>query len=166
MELSGISTYREHSRVISFQTSSGDSVELDMYKKQEETALEAKSENGYEASYSFASVKKFSFSYKGDGIDDQDRAEIEAFMEKITPLIEDFYNDEPEVPYNEAVNKIATPIKAIEDEDLQNYAKSALVETFDKTIDSSITQEKLSQMEEFLKDILAKIERPEMILYG
>ncbi|MCV6607468.1 MAG: hypothetical protein OIF32_04595 [Campylobacterales bacterium] len=166
MEYSSISAYKERTREIRFKTSSGDEVSIDLYRKKSGEITQFKDENGTSGTFSFEQIEGYSFSIKGNGISEQDKIEIEEMMEKIQPLIEDFYNEELEIPYNQAVDKISAPFKYLESEDLQNYGKNQLVKAFDNTIQPDVTDEKLNVLEEFLKTILDKIDKAESKIYG
>ncbi len=137
----GLDAYRTHDLNIAMKTSSGDTITMDFANKQELSLSHQENNNGTSDSFSFSSMESFKFSIDSNGIDAQDKKEIEAFMEIAQPFIDNFLeeinNDTPKSPANQIANQIAEifqPMKQ-EDENTQNFTKSNIVKMFDNSME-------------------------------
>lgn len=169
-----LSAYSQHSLSIDIKTSSGDILEFDFSN---EKSLEYSS-NEKEKSFSFSSVESFSFSYKGDGIDAQDKKEIEAFLKIAQPNIDNFVAGLNEgSSLSTPINKLASnvtdifkPLKDRADENLMNFAKNSLVNALDKSIDKEIkpleqSENIISHAQRFLEQMLKQLDKAEESFY-
>ena len=169
-----LSAYSQHSLSIDIKTSSGDILEFDFNN---EKSLQY-SANDKEKSFSFSSVESFSFSYKGDGIDAQDKKEIEAFLKMAQPNIDNFVaglNEGSSLtkPINQLasnVTDIFRPIKEKADENLMNFTKNGLVNALDKAMQNEIkpleqSEKIISHAQRFLEQMLKQLDKAEENLY-
>ncbi|MFA6197259.1 MAG: hypothetical protein WC656_11525 [Sulfurimonas sp.] len=145
----GLNAYTSHDLNISMKTSSGDVIKMDFANKQELSMSSEKNKNGTKESLSFSSMQSFQFSMTGNGIDEQDQKEIDAFMKTAKPFIDSFLKeleqDAPKTPVTKLANKIAdifAPMKE-KDENTKNHAKSSIVKMFDKSMKQSDSMEKI-----------------------
>lgn len=156
-----LNAYRSHDLSIQMKTSSGDTINMDFSN---ETALSLKSEqnqNGTKSDFSFSSMQAFEFSIESNGIDKQDKKEIDAFMKLAKPYIDSFLKElgesEPKSPINKIAKDIASefaPMKQKE-ENTQNFTKSSIVSMFDKAIKELQIPKKESQnIEDITKTML------------
>jgi len=138
MKTQALGAYRAHDLNIMMKTSSGDVIKLDFSN---ETSLEYAKQEGRKGSrelLKFSSMQSFSFSMQtSNGIDEQDKKEIAAFMKIARPHIEKFLKelkeDAPKSPVNKIAQQIAdifSPMKA-KDADTQAYTKNSIVKLFD-----------------------------------
>lgn len=135
-----LDAYRSHDLNISMRTSSGDVINLDFANKQELSISQQKSANSSQTSLSFSSMQSFQFSMSSNGIDEQDKKEIKAFMKIAQPFIDEFIKeldqDAPKSPVNKLAKEIAdifAPMKE-RDSDTKAFTKNAIVEMFDNSI--------------------------------
>lgn len=171
---SALNAYSQHSLSIDIKTSSGDLISLDF--NNEKSLQYSSNEKG--RSFSFSSMESFSFSYKGDGIDAQDRKEIEAFLKIAQPNIDNFVSGLNEgsslsEPINKLTQKISSlfqPIKEKNDENLLNFTKSGLVNALDKALSKEIkpleqTDKIISHAQRFLEQMLKQLDKAEKEFY-
>jgi hypothetical protein len=132
-----LNAYRSHDLSIEMRTSSGDVINLGMSNSQSLSLEASKDGNSSTASFSFSSMQSFSFSVASNGIDDQDRKEIAAFMEVARPYIERYMKEleggEGDTPRNKVAQNIAesfAPAKG-RGEAVENLAKQSIVSLFD-----------------------------------
>lgn len=169
-----LSAYSQHSLSIDIKTSSGDLIELDF--NNEKSLNYSSNEEG--KSFSFSSLESFSYSYEGDGIDAQDRKEIDAFLKIAQPNIDRFMEGLNEgsslkEPINKLTSNIAnifSPIKDKADNNLLNLVKEGLTNGVDKALAKEIdpfkqTQEVLSHAQRFLEQMMKHLDKAEELLY-
>ena len=111
----------------------------------------------------FSSMQSFRFSIDSNGIDEQDKKEIEAFMEIAQPYIEKFLEelkeDAPKSPVTKIANQIADIFSPIsqKDENRKNLAKNSVVELFDKEMEKNKQiQESFDKLFEQAQKLLEK----------
>ena len=169
-----LSAYSQHSLSIDIKTSSGDIIELDF--NNEKSLDYSSNEEG--KSFSFSSLESFSYSYEGNGIDAQDRKEIDAFLEIAQPNIDKFMQGlnegsslkEPINKLTSDITNIFAPIKDKADNNLLNLVKEGLVNGVDKALAKEInpfeqTQEVLSHAQRFLEQMMKHLDKAEELLY-
>ncbi|MDF1881563.1 hypothetical protein JHD50_09655 [Sulfurimonas sp. MAG313] len=170
-----LSAYSQQSLSIDIRTSSGDLIELDFNN---EKSLNYSS-NQNETSFSFSSLESFSFSYEGNGIDAQDRKEIEAFLKIAQPNIDNFVAGLKEgSSLTEPISKIAgditsifNPIKEKGDDHLLNFAKEGLSSGLDKALEQNFepkaqTQDILANAQRFLEQMIKLLDQGQDLVYG
>jgi len=169
-----LSAYSQHSLSIDIKTSSGDIIELDFNN---EKSLDYSSNKNGE-SFSFSSLESFSYSYEGNGIDAQDRKEIEAFLAIAQPNIDDFVaglNDGSSLtsPINKItsdISNIFNPIKEKNDDNLLNFVKEGLTNGLDQALAREIeplkqSEEIISHAQRFLEQMMKHLDKAEELLY-
>jgi len=169
-----LNAYSQHSLSIDIKTSSGDLIELDF--NNEKSLDYSSNEEG--KSFSFSSLESFSYHYEGDGIDAQDKKEIDAFLKIAQPNIDRFMaglNEGSSLhePINKLTNDITnifTPIKEKADNNLLNLVKEGLTHGVDKALAKEInpfeqTQEVLSHAQRFLEQMMKHLDKAEDLLY-
>ncbi len=171
---SALNAYSQHALSIDIRTSSGDVIGLDFNN---EKSLQY-SENDKGKSLSFSSMESFSFSYEGDGIDAQDRKEIETFLKMAQPNIDNFVaglNEGSSLtqPINKLTQNISNlfqPLKEKNDDTLLNFAKNGLVNAMDKAMEKEIkpfeqTEKIISHAQRFLEQMLKELDKSEKAFY-
>ena len=169
-----MSAYSQHSLSIDIKTSSGDIIELDFNN---EKSLDYSS-NKEGQSFSFSSLESFSYHYEGDGIDAQDRKEIDAFLKIAQPNIDNFMAGLNEgSSLSEPINKLTknitalfAPIKEKGDDNLLNFVKHGLTNGVDNALSKEIdpikqTQEILSHAQRFLEQMMKHLDKAEESFY-
>jgi len=137
-----LDAYKSHDLSISMRTSSGDTINMDFSSKSSLSLSHEQNQNGTKSAFSFSSMQTFDFSMETNGIDAQDKKEIDAFMKIAQPYIDSFLKelkeDAPKSPINKIARDVASafaPMKQ-KDQDTQNFTKSSIVEMFDKSINT------------------------------
>jgi len=169
-----LDAYSQHSLSIDIKTSSGDIIELDFNN---EKSLEYSS-NKDGKSFSFSSLESFSFHYEGNGIDAQDKKEIEAFLKIAQPDISSFVAGLNEgSSLTQPINKLAhnitnlfQPIKEKGDENLLNFAKHGLTKGLDNALSKEFnpieqTENVISHAQRFLEQVLKQLDKTQQDLY-
>lgn len=169
-----LSAYSQHTLSIDIKTSSGDIIELDFNN---EKSLDYRS-NDKEKSFAFSSTESFSFHYEGNGIDAQDKKEIDAFLKLAQPNIDNFVaglNEgsslmEPINKLTQNITSIFQPIKDKADENLLNFTKHGLVDAVDKALKQEFkpieqTEKIISHAQRFLEQMLKQLDKAEEGFY-
>ena len=170
-----LNAYSQHALSIDIKTSSGDTIELDF--NNEKSLQYSSNEEG--KSFSFSSLESFSFHYEGNGIDAQDRKEIEAFLEIAQPNIDNFMaglneGSSLQQPINQLAQNISSifqPLKDKGDDNLLNFTKHGLTNAVDKALKQEVkpieqTEEIISHAQRFLEQMLKQLDKAEDLLYG
>ncbi len=145
----GLDAYKSHDLNIYMRTSSGDVIEMDFSNRQSFSMSHQQNANQTKESFSFSSMQSFTFSMTTNGIDAQDKKEIEAFMKIAQPYIDDFLQeldqDAPGSPVTKLAHQISdifAPMKS-KDDDTKNYAKNSIVTMFDDAMKNFDSIEKI-----------------------
>ena len=169
-----LNAYSQHTLSIDIRTSSGDLIELDF--NNEKSLQYAKGEG--EEFLAFSSLESFSYRYEGDGIDAQDKKEIEAFLKLAQPNIDNFIeglNDGSSLkePINKITSDIANifqPITSKGDDNLSNFAKTGLINNFDNAFKNEIEPTKevdniYAHAERFLEQLMKQLDKTQEEFY-
>ncbi len=172
---SALNAYSQHSLSIDIKTSSGDIIELDFNN---EKSLQY-SANDKQQSFAFSSMESFSFHYEGNGIDAQDKKEIEAFLKIAQPNIDNFVaglNEgssllQPINQLTQNITQLFKPVKETGDENLLNFTKQGLVNAMDKALKKEVepfeqTEKVLSHAQRFLEQMLKQLDKAEEAFYA
>lgn len=170
---SSLDAYRSHELNIYMKTSSGDTLSLNFQNEQSLSLNQTKSENSKEQSFSFSSMQAFSFNIDSNGISEQDKKEIDAFMKKAQPYIDKFMKELSEQNQTSPVNKVASDVTKMignlkhSDETVKNQAKKGVVDLFDNSAKESKTTEKMiDEAQKLLKKILEGFDKKFEPLYA
>lgn len=87
-----------------------------------------------ENSLLFSATKSYQFEYNGNGISSKDKKEIAQALEKINPLMIEFFTKRDDEPLNQIAKKIEDIVPYSKDSNLQNFVKSSLVDKFDSML--------------------------------
>ena len=135
-----LDAYRSRDLSISMKTSSGDTINMGFSNQSSLSMNTQQNQNGTKSEFSFSSMQAFSFSFETNGIDEQDKKEIEAFMKVAQPYIDSFLDelkqDTPKSPINKIAKDIAdafAPMKQ-KDENTQNFTKSNIAQMFENSL--------------------------------
>ncbi|MCW8837749.1 MAG: hypothetical protein OQJ77_07385 [Thiovulaceae bacterium] len=158
----GLDAYRTHDLNIAMRTSSGDEINMD-FSNQSSTSLRYQEDAGSSSSFmEFSSMQSFNFSIKSNGIDAQDQKEIEEFMKKAQPFIDDFLKelseDAPKTPVTELAHKVAGMFNPSKDRDENNAnnVKTNIVKMFDNSMKKLDTEDLIQKVYEDAKTLLEK----------
>jgi len=158
-----LGAYQSHSLNIMMKTSSGDVIKLDFENEKSLSYASHKDEKGSVSAMKLSSMQGFSFSVDSNGIDEQDKKEIEAFMKIAQPYIDNFMQelkeDAPKSPVNKIAQDIVNSFASIKakDQNTQNFAKNSIVDMFDKSLqETKTTQEQFDKLFEEAQKLLEK----------
>lgn len=168
-----LDAYRSHELNIQMRTSSGDVINMDYLNESSLSMQQEKSTNSSKSSFSFASHQAFNFSMTGNGLDEQDKKEIAAFMEIAQPYIDKFMSelegDEQHTPFNRVasqVDAILSPLKNKTD-DVDVASKNGIVEMFDKAAQNINDIDKIfEQASKLLERILEDFDKMHEEIYA
>ena len=170
---SSVDAYRSHDLNIQMRTSSGDAISLDFSNKQELSTQQTKDANGSSSSFSFSSMQSYSFKVDSNGIDAQDKKEIQAFMKIAQPYIDNFMKElsggeqsTPRGQITKALNEVLTPLKG-KGQDHQNHVKNEIVKVFDKAASQIEQFDKIfEESQKLLENVLDMFDKVEQDLYA
>ena len=125
----------------------------------------------------FSSMESFSFSIDSNGIDEQDKKEIEAFMKIAQPYIDNFLKEIDSDNNTSSVSKVAKQVTDVfssltsKDTNTKNYAKNSIVEMFDKSLqetkDMSKEFDKLfEEAQKLLEKTLQMFDNKDKLIYA
>ncbi len=155
----GLDTYRSHDLNIYMRTSSGDIIEMDFSNKRSFSMSHQENNKQSQDSFTFSSMQSFEFSMQTNGIDEQDKKEIEAFMKIAQPFIDQFLEELDQDAPGSPVSKLARQISDIfspmrsADENTKNYTKNSIVEMFDDAL------KKMENIEKLFEDTKTLLEK-------
>ena len=177
-QTSALNAYRSHELSIEMKTSSGDVINLDFENTQQMSLNQQKDSNSQSMEFSFSSLQQFNFSIDSNGIDEQDKKEIAAFMKIAQPYIDNFMAELKDQKQVTPANKIAQDIGDIlaplkdKDQDSKNFAKGEIVAMFDNALKANhfdvrdLQKDMLKQSEDLLSKIIATLDDFSKLIYG
>ncbi len=130
--------YYAHDLNIAMQTSSGDRITMDFSNHKSSSLSYSKDAKGESASMQFSSMQSFQFTIESNGIDAQDKKEIDAFMKKAKPFIDKFLKelseDAPGTPVTLAAKQIAAAFEpnTQNSQEKNKHIKTNIVKAFDE----------------------------------
>lgn len=133
-----LDAYRSHDLNIMMKTSSGDIIKMDFSNEQTLSMSHQKNQNGTKDSLSFSSMQSFQFSIQGNGLDEQDKKEIQNLMKIAQPYIDKYMKELDNGGQTSPISKIAKQVSDIfepmssKDQNTKNYTKNSIVDMFDK----------------------------------
>ncbi|MEA1955941.1 MAG: hypothetical protein U9N02_05560 [Campylobacterota bacterium] len=136
----GLDSYRSHDLNIMMKTSSGDAIEMDFSNKNSASIRHKEDGDSSSTSMKFSSMQSFQFNIDSNGIDENDKKEIEEFMKIAQPFIDSFMKELEEDSPKSPINKIAKDIASIfepnkeRSENSKNFVKSNIVDMFDDSM--------------------------------
>ncbi len=169
-----LDAYRSHELSIQMKTSSGDTISLNFQNQQSLSMSQKQQGNASESSFSFRSMQAFSFEMESNGLSEQDKKEIDAFMQLAQPYIDKFMKELSEGNQTTPVSKIASQVtSALADlknrpEDQKNYAKNEVVGLFDNAISQTkgINEKMIEEAQKLMKKIFDSLDSPFQPLYA
>lgn len=165
--------YYSHDLNIQMRTSSGDTINMEFSNTQELSVEQNRKNDAGLDSFSFASMKSYRFHMDSNGIDEQDKKEIEAFMKTAQPYIDNFVKElesgERHTPLNQAVKTVSDIFASVEEKSLEskNYAKNGIVKLMDNALKQVEQHQKLlDDSQAFLDKIFDRMEKYEAMIYA
>lgn len=135
---SGAGIYEQQSASLKMMTSSGDKINLDLSNTEE--LLYARNENG--SAFSFTQLRELSFSYEGNGLSEQDLAEIDEAFARFGEQIESFFapteEGEPSQGLSSLVQRMDEILPRPENQEGKEQIKDSLAALFDSLFDNIV----------------------------
>jgi hypothetical protein len=149
-----LDAYRSHDLNIKMKTSSGDVIEMDLSNQQSLNMQHNQNGNSKSSSMSFSSMQSFQFKIESNGIDEQDKKEIEEFMKIAQPYLDSFMEELQEDQQKSPINKLAHDIASVfepskeRDENQKGFVKNNIVDMFDNSL-AKVEQPELNPVDIF-----------------
>ncbi|QKF60651.1 hypothetical protein [Campylobacter curvus] len=126
----------------SMKTSSGDEINFSMYDNKSLEYSSAKSPNASAQSLTLRHEYGYNFSYKGNGLDEKDMAELDEALKQIRPQIDEFMknvkNGDKIAGTNESITNLANSIRSQlpqpNDIDHKNFINDNMLKLFDELL--------------------------------
>ncbi len=170
---SSLQAYHSSALRIQMYTSSGDTISLDFSKEQRLSMQQERSEQGRNTRFSFSSMQSFQFHVESNGIDTQDRKEIDALISIAQPFIDTFMSEladakqtTPLFSLTQTLDNLFSPVKT-QSQNHQNYTKREIVNAFDTALSSIESFENiLQEAQRFLEEVLQIFDTETTLLYA
>jgi hypothetical protein len=156
----------------SFKTSSGDTIDLELYSKKQLDYSKEEGSSGSKEALSFASKEGYKFKFQTNGLSEQDKAEIADAMKKIEPAVQKFMSDNQAGSFlKEPLDVIATSIKnelpKPKDQNTKNALSASVVGLFDNSLKKAAEpKDVFEDMKKLLDKILKNIQNPQNLFYA
>lgn len=139
MQSISTSQYSYNDFNFSMKTSSGDTIDLKMYDERLAEFSHQKNDTTETTTLSLSHAYGYSFHYEGNGIDAQDKKEIEEAMKLIQPMMEDYLKNvaENEPKNSDVINSafdINRYLPKAKDNNTQNYLNDETLKTIDSAL--------------------------------
>jgi len=152
-----VSSQNLNSFDFSMKTSSGDKIDLSMYSN-EEVDLSMSKDSGLQAmSISIKEEYGYNFSYEGNGIDEQDKKEIQQALKKIEPLLGIFKNSNFEASHEDKTNlafDINSFLPKAKDDNHKNFIKDSVIDKMDEMLKAFDAADEMRQLASDVFDML------------
>ena len=167
------SNYNYNDFNFSMQTSSGDKIDLKMYDEKSSEVAFKKDENSTSMMLSLTHSYGYSFHYEGNGIDAQDKKEIDAAMKTIKPMLEQYMENvkesEEDFSMAEITNRafdINQYLPKTENLDTKNYLSDKTLKTLDKILEKAEHQNEkmLKHAQKLFESLLKQMDRFELYM--
>lgn len=158
---SSLQAYHSNELRIQMYTSSGDTISLN-FSNEQNLLMQQKSDNEERLThFTFSSMQSFQFHVESNGIDAQDRKEIDALMSIAQPFIDNFMSElanmkrtTPLHSVTKTLDSLFSPIKG-QSQTYQNYAKNEIVKAFDNAaFQIEAFETILQEAQTFLEEVL------------
>jgi hypothetical protein len=162
MQSINASSYSYNDFNFSMKTSSGDTIDLKMYDERSAEFSDEQTDTTRTTTLSLSHAYGYAFKYEGNGIDEQDKKEIEAAMKLVSPMMEEYLANIKETqPSNaELINKafdINSYLPKPEEANTKNYFNDKTLKAIDKILEKTENQnEKMLKNAQKLFDALLK----------
>ena len=142
----------------SFKTSGGDEIKFNMYDNKTVDYESSKNHNTSAQSLTLTHEYGYSFSYKGDGLDENDKIELAKALEDIAPSVEKFIKNvkDGEEPTFAKITNLANSLKKqlpeIKDENHKNFISNNTLNLFDRLMEKQKADQKILENSKKLFD--------------
>ena len=167
------SNYSYNDFNFSMQTSSGDKIDLKMYDEKSSEVTYKKDDNSTSMMLSLTHSYGYSFHYEGNGIDAQDKKEIDAAMKTIQPMLEQYMKNVKDSEENFSMAEITNRafdinqyLPKIDNLDTKNYLSDKTLKTLDKILEKAEYQNEkmLKHAQKLFESLLKQMDRFEFYI--
>lgn len=155
----------------SMRTSSGDTINLKMYDERSSEFSHEQTDTTSTTTLSLSHAYGYNFKYEGNGIDSQDKKEIEEAMKLVSPMIDEYLSSVKETQPNNAdvINKafdINSYLPKSEDANTKNYLHGKTLKAIDKILEKNENQSEkiLKEAQKLFESLLKQSERFELYM--
>jgi len=155
------------------QTSSGDKIDLKMYDEKSSEVTYKKDNNSTSMILSLTHSYGYSFHYEGNGIDAQDKKEIDAAMKTIQPMLEQYMKNVKDSEENFSMAEITNRafdinqyLPKTDNLDTKNYLSDKTLKTLDKILEKAEYQNEkmLKHAQKLFESLLKQMDRFEFYI--
>ncbi|MDD2382576.1 MAG: ATP/GTP-binding protein [Sulfurospirillaceae bacterium] len=156
------SNYAYNDFSLSLQTSSGDTINLKMYDEKAVDFSHSEDKTSRSTTLSLSHAYGYSFEYNGDGIDENDKKEIQAAMKLVQPMIDEYLNNvQKSEPSTADITNTAFDINTYlpkqKDSNTKGYLNDNILKSMDNTLATmKNNNEKILQNAQKLFDAILK----------
>ena len=147
---------------VSLQTSSGDTINFKMYDEKAISIASTQDSTSSTTTFSLTHAYGYSFEYNGDGIDENDKKEIQSAMKVVQPMLDEYLNNvqDSETSIADITNTafdINTYLPKTEDSNTKSYLNDSILKAMDESLSTLQHQnEKILQNAQKLFNALLK----------
>ena len=173
MQSVNTSNYNYNDFNFSMQTSSGDKIDLKLYDEKSSELSFSKDGNSTSLTLSLTHSYGYSFRYEGDGIDAQDKKEIDQAMKTIQPMLEKYMQNvkdgEENFSMSEITNRafdINSYLPKTQNQDTKNYLQNQTLKSIDKILEEVQYQNQkvLEHAQKLFESIMKQMDRFELYM--
>ena len=173
MQSISANSYNYNDFNFSMQTSSGDKIDLKLYDEKSSQMSYKQDGNKTEMMLSLTHSYGYSFSYEGNGIDEQDKKEIDQAMKAIQPMLEKYMENvkksEDDFSMSEITNRafdINQYLPKVDDLNSKNYLSDETLKTIDKILEKAENQNEkmLKHAQKLFESLLKQMDRFELYM--
>jgi hypothetical protein len=173
MQSINASNYDYNNFDFSIKTSSGDKIDLKLYDEKSSQMSYKQDGNKTEMMLSLTHSYGYSFQYEGNGIDAQDKKEIDEAMKTIKPMLEKYMENVKDSEENFSMAEITNRafdinqyLPKTEDLNTKDYLSDKTLKTFDKILERAENQNEkmLKHAQKLFDSLLKQMDRFELYI--
>jgi len=157
----------------SMQTSSGDKIDLRLYDEKSSELSFSKDGNSTSLILSLTHSYGYSFRYEGNGIDTQDKKEIDQAMKTIQPMLEKYMQNVKDSEENFSMSEITNRafdinhyLPKTQNHDTKSYLQDQTLKSIDKILEKAQYQNQklLEHAQKLFESIMKQTDRFELYM--
>lgn len=164
MQSINASNYSSNAFGFSLKTSSGDTIDLNMYDERSSNISHENNGKTQTTTLTLSHAYGYNFHYEGNGIDENDQKEIDAAMKLIQPMMDAYLqnvqesgNTTPQAKTTNTAYDINATLPTIKDLNTTHYANDSLLKSLDTILEKAQkNNEKMLQEAQKLFDSILK----------
>ncbi len=158
-----IASYNMSSFNFSFQTSSGDSISLDLYSRDSLEYSKTSSRGLTSKELTLTRERGMELHYEGNGLDEQDKKEIAKALKQVQDILNQFLSPKEVQQNSEKTSKkildIVSPLKEPQNREKTDYLKGSLTDIFDEMFKSKQNDKEILQtLDDIFKNVLEEFD--------